>query len=169
MDKYEINSKLYVKPTKSRLIGKFFLNIILFGIALFTLFYIIFEGFCLTRIGELCLAALVVSYYNMKTKPNYQFSILNISVCNDKIEFAYNLIKRGNYTGVFQYVLLKEDIKKIEYSKTLNSFRFSGKICRIVNGKEDIENELVVYYPNEAQKISDTIEGKLNCKVIYLE
>ena len=38
MDKYEINSKLYVKPTKNRLIVKFFLNIILFGISIFTLF-----------------------------------------------------------------------------------------------------------------------------------
>ena len=100
MDKYEINSKLYVKPTKNRLIVKFFLNIILFGISIFTLFYIIFEGFSLTRIGELCLAILVVSYYNMEAKPNYQFSILNLSVCNDKIEFTYNSIKRGKYTGV---------------------------------------------------------------------
>lgn len=44
MDKYEINSKLYVKPTKNRLIVKFFLNIILFGISIFTLFYIILKA-----------------------------------------------------------------------------------------------------------------------------
>lgn len=169
MDKYEINSKLYVKPTKNRLIVKFFLNIILFGIAILTLFYIIFEGFSLTKIGELCLAILVVSYYNMEAKPNYQFSILNLSVCNDKIEFVYNSIKRGKYTGVFQYILLKENIEKIEYSKTLNAFRFSGKICRTVNGKSDIENELVVYCQNESYKITNSIESRMNCNVIYLE
>ena len=169
MDEYEINSKLYVKPTKNRLIVKFFLNIILFGISIFTLFYIIFEGFSLTRIGELCLAILVVSYYNMEAKPNYQFSILNLSVCNDKIEFTYNSIKRGKYTGVFQYVLLKKDIEKIEYSKTLNAFRFSGKISRTVNEKCDIENELVVYCQHEAHKILDSIESRMNCKVFYLE
>ena len=169
MDKYEINSKLYVKPTKNRLIVKFFLNIILFGISIFTLFYIIFEGFSLTRIGELCLAILVVAYYNMEAKPNYQFSILNLRVCNDKIEFTYNSIKRGKYTGVFQYVLLKKDIEKIEYSKTLNAFRFSGKISRTVNEKCDIENELVVYCQHEAHKILDSIESRMNCKVFYLE
>ena len=169
MDKYEINSKLYVKPTKNRLIVKFFLNIILFGISIFTLFYIIFEGFSLTRIGELCLAILVVSYYNMEAKPNYQFSILNLSVCNDKIEFTYNSIKRGKYTGVFQYVLLKKDIEKIEYSKTLNAFRFSGKISRTVNEKCDIENELVVYCQNESHKIANSIESRMNCNVIYLD
>lgn len=169
MDKYEINSKLYVNPTKNRLIVKFILNIILFGIAIFTLFYMIFEGFSLTKLGELCLAILVVSYYNIEAKPNYQFSILDLSIYNDRIAFVYNSIKRGSYTGSFQYVLSKEYIEKIEYSKTLNAFRFSGKICRTVNGKEDIENELVVYCQNEAQEISDSIESRMNCKVFYLE
>ena len=169
MDKYEINSKLYVKPTRNRLIVKFFLNIILFGVAIFTLFYMIFEGFSLTKLGELCLAILVVSYYNIEAKPNYQFSILDLSVYNDRIAFVYNSIKRGSYTGLFQYVLSKEYIEKIEYSKTLNAFKFSGKICRTVNGKEDIENELVVYCQNEAQEISDSIENRMNCKVFYLE
>lgn len=169
MDKYEINSKLYVKPTRGRLIVKFFLNIVLFCIAILVSFYIIIEGFSLTKIGELCLAILVVYYYNMEAKPNYQFSILNLSVCNDKIEFAYNSIKRGKYIGVFQYTLLKEDIEKIEYSKTLNTYRFFGKISRTVNGKSDIENELVVYCQNEAHKITHSLERKMNCKVIYIE
>lgn len=68
-----------------------------------------------------------------------------------------------------QYVLLKKDIEKIEYSKTLNAFRFSGKISRTVNEKCDIENELVVYCQHEAHKILDSIESRMNCKVFYLE
>lgn len=168
MDKYEINSKLYVKPTKSRLVLKIFLNIVLFGIATITLFYIIFDGFSITKIGELCVAILVVSYYNIGAKPNYQFSILNLEVYSNKITFAYNSIKFGSYTGPVQYVLLPDNIKKIEYSKQLNAIRFLGKITKIVNGKSNTENELVVYCQDEAIQIINSIEDRMNCKVVYL-
>lgn len=169
MDKYEIESKLYVKPARTRLILKMILNIVLAGIAISTLVYVIMEGFSITKIGELCLAALVVHYYNVGASPHYQFSILNLEVYSDKITFAYNSIKIGAYTGPIQYVLLLNHIEKIEYNKQLNAMRFSGQITRTVNGKSNTENELVVYCRSEADEIIHSLENRLNCKVVFLE
>lgn len=169
MDKYEIESKFYVKPTRGRLVMKIILNIILFGMAIITLFYIFMEGFSIAKLGELCVAILVVNYYNLRTKANYQFSILNLEVSSEKIMLLYNSIKIGRYIGPIQFVLLQDNIDKIEYSKQLNAIRFSGKIIRIINGKQDIENELVVYCQNEANQIINSLEDRLNYKVIFLE
>jgi hypothetical protein len=169
MDKYEIESKLFMKPTRNRLVLKMILNIVLFVIAIYTLFYIIMDGFSITKIGELCLAILVVSYYNVGAKSNYQFSILNLEVYSDKIRFVYNAIKMGTYTGPIQYELLVNNIDKIEYSKQLNAIRFTGNISRIINSKVEIENELVVYCQNEAYQIINSLENRLACNVTVLE
>ena len=169
MDKYEIESKICVKPTSSKLVLKIILNIVLFGIAMYTLFYTLMEGFNITKIGELCLAILVVYYYNIGAKSQYQFSILNLEIYSDKIIFVYNSSKLGTYIGSIQYVLMLKDIEKIEYSKQLHAIRFLGELTRTANEKSNTENELVVYCLSEAYQIMDSIENRLKIKTIILD
>ena len=49
MDKYKIESKLYVKPGKGKQLLKMILNLILVGSVLLTLFQILMDGFIVFR------------------------------------------------------------------------------------------------------------------------
>ena len=169
MDKYVIESKLYVEPTKGKVRFKILLNFVLLCIAVVTFFYLIFEGLSITKIGELCLAILVVSYYNVDSKPRYQFSILNLEVSQGRLDLLYNAIKMGSYTGTVHYEIVEKEIDKVEYSKQLNAIKISVNISRIVNRKIEKVNELVVYCNDEAQRVIASIENNLGCKVILME
>ena len=169
MDRYEIESKYYIYPTKKRLLFKVLLNMVVVVMAFCALFFTLMDGFSINIIGELCVAILIVTYYNKGAKPYYQFSILNLEIESDRVSFIYNAVKLGSYTGTVLYEVSADNIDKIEYGKQLDAIRFTGNISKQVKGKSETVNELVVYCKKDAEKVIRSLEEKLNRKVDCME
>jgi len=62
-------------------------------------------------------------------------------------------------------VVSKENIKNIEYDRKSNLFIFTGRIEKVTGSKAIAHKELVFFCKDEANKIIDTINEKLNVKV----
>lgn len=67
---------------------------------------------------------------------------------------------------MIQYEVLANQIQKIEYNKQRNTITVTGNLRKTMDGKEEMEKELVVYCNKEADQVLLSLENRLGCNVI---
>ena len=67
---------------------------------------------------------------------------------------------------MIQYEVLANQIQKIEYNKQQNTITVTGNLRKTMDGKEEMEKELVVYCSKESDQVLSSLENRLCCNVI---
>ena len=168
MEQLVIDSKIYITPTKGRTVLKILLNAFLLCYAILTFFLLLMDGFSIVRIGEFCLAALVISYYNTGNKPGYQFSVLNASILENEMQLVYNHVKVGSQTCDIRVRILREGLESVEYSGQLKAVRLAGKVIRELNGVQETLKDFIIYTGNDSGRFLQQLKNSWACEVKYM-
>ena len=164
-EKFEIESKVSVTPTKIMLFVRILLNIIVVILGIVFLISIICDDFSIYKLGELCLAILVASYYNMSNKPRYQFAMLDLFVTETGLELLYHNVKKSNKCSDLIVNIERSNIIKIEKSDILQAIKIEGHFLAKHNtGSEQYDN-WVIYLGNNTEKISKELSDILQIKI----
>ena len=175
LETFTFESKLYVAPSKKRKRFAIILNVVLAIFSVATIIITIMEGFQFSRFGELCVAFLVVSYFNSNGKIGYQFSIADMQISPEAINILYHNVNCDRNCVDIKITIPTDHIQKIEYGKTLNALRFTGKIEKQIRREfqREILKNWVVYLDNntysDAEKIQRAVERNLGKAIVHMD
>ena len=165
LETFTFESKLYVASAKKRNLFAMILNVILAIFAAATIIITIMEGFQLHLFGELCVAFLVVSYFNSNGKGGYQFSLADMQISSDAVNILYHNVNCDRHCVDITVTIPTDHMQQIEYSKTLNAIRFTGKIEKHIDGEfqREILKDWVVYLDNNTYNGVETVQRTVEC------
>lgn len=164
-EEFEVESKVYVTPTKFKLFIRILLNVIVVILVVVFLISLICDGFSISKLGELCLAVLVASYYNANNKPGYQFAMLNLTITETGLDLLYHNVKKSNKTADLIFNIDGNDIDKIERSDILKAVRIEGRFQAKYDAHNEKYDNWVIYLGDSTEKVSKKLTEILKIRV----
>lgn len=172
-NKFDIRSKLYVKPTKGKAAFRILLWIVLVIVLISGIITIISEGMSIGTVGYMALAFIIVSGYSKRpaNNPRYEPTYATVTIGEQEVSIEYKQL--GKRFENLVWTVRYDSMTTLEYSDQLECLHILGDVIirDIVSGDiQEEKNEHLLYIEKGKEyAILTALENASGEKIIFVD